>query len=139
MNELSDNHKRAIHSLAQMVEAKLIDLEGFFHTSQLHEPVCTSINNDLTRDEEKEIKQIMQKLYALLSNYCQNYEIKRTELSLKKEILFKTAMLWQELAGADSKSLTHSGKLDEGAKEEFETYTTQMTNLVNELYAVCNN
>ena len=139
MNELSDKHKRVIHSLAQMIEAKLIDLEGFFHTSQLHEPVCTSIYNDLTRDEEKEIKQIIQKIYTLLGNYCVNYEIKRTELSLKKEILFKTAMLWQELSGSGGKSLTNSGKVDEAAKEEFETYTTQITNLVNELYAVCNN
>jgi hypothetical protein len=48
-------------------------------------------------------------------------------------------MLWQELYGADGKSLTNSGKIDETAKAEYETYTSQMTNLVNELYTVCNN
>lgn len=139
MQEFSDKHKRAIHSLARMVETKLIDLEGFFHTADSHVPVCITMVNDLTRGQEKEINQVIQKLYDLLRDYCAKYEIKRTELSLKKEVLFKSAMLWQELAGATGKSLEGYGYFDDRAKNEFDLFSTEMTKLVNEIYTICNN
>ena len=60
-------------------------------------------------------------------------------MSLKKEILFKSAMLWQEFAGATGKSMEGFGHLDDGAKNEFELVSTEMAELVNEHYTICNN
>lgn len=87
MQEFSEKHTRSINSLAQMTEAKLIDLKGLFHGSRNHVPVRTTIVNDLNEEEEVVIKQIIQKLNNLLKDYCTRYNVKQTQLRLKKEIL----------------------------------------------------
>jgi len=130
----SDKHNRDVHSIAQLVEAKLMDMENYFHDAQMHQGVNISVVNDLSPQEEKEVKQLMQNIYHLLRKFSERYEIKPTALSLKKEIGFKAAMLWQEIAGSN---LRGTGTLDPELKEEFEQYTTQLTEMVNMLYLSC--
>ncbi len=138
MKNFSDNHNRAIRSLAQMVEGKITDLEGFFHTVKYHNSVAVSIVNDLSNKELEAISRIIENLHDELQQFCAAYQIERAELSLKRELLFKTAMLWQELSGATGKNMEGYGHFGENSKKEYDQHTSKMTELVNELYAICN-
>ena len=120
------------------MEAKLIDIEGLFDVAENHVPVCISIVNDLSPEEESAIRQIITKLYGLLYDFCIRYEVKQTQPGLKKKFCLRLPLLCQVFAGANSKSSDSSGKLDEKTKKEFDVYATEMTTLINELYAVCN-
>lgn len=131
----SDKHNRAAHSIAQLVEAKLIDMENFFHFEYLHKGVNISIENDLTQQEETDVRQMMQNIHDLLRDFSVHYEIKPTKLSLKKEIGFKAALLWQEIAGTN---LSGAGDVDQALKAEFEHSIVRMTEMVNTLYLLCN-
>jgi len=131
----SDKHNRDAHSIAQLVEAKLIDLENFFHEVNLHKGVNISVENDLTVEEEKEVKQMIQNIYELLKTFSERYEIKPIKLSLKKEIGFNAVLLWQEIAGT---RLDASGDLDKALKDEFENYVARMTEMVDRLSCSAN-
>lgn len=130
----SDKHNRDVHSIAQLVEAKLMDMENYFHDTQMHQGVNISVVNDLSPQEEKDVKQLMNNIYHLLRKFSERYEIKPVALSLKKELGFKAAILWQEIAGSN---LRGTGTLDQELKEEFEQYTTRITEMVNMLYLTC--
>lgn len=130
----SDKHNRDVHSIAQLVEGKLIDMENFFHDYQMHQGVNISVVNDLSPQEEMEVKQLMKNIYNILEQFSEQYEIKPITLSLKKEIGFKAAMLWQEIAGSN---LRGTGTLDPELKEEFQQYITRLTEMVNMLYLTC--
>lgn len=129
----SDQHNRDAHSIAQLIETKLIDMENFFNHSQLQKGVNISIVDDFTPQEERDVKEMMQNIYSFLKEFCERYEIKPSQLSLKKEIGFKAAMLLQEIAGT---SLSRSGELD-ALKNEFDEYSARMTEMVNALYLLC--
>lgn len=133
----SEKHNRAVRSIAQMVEEKLMDVENVLDNTRTHEPISVSIENDLSQAEENEVREIIGNIYALLRQFTEHYEIGLNRFSAKKELAFKAALLWQEISGATGRSMDSYGSLDEAQKEEFEQYTTSMTEMVNDLYLIC--
>jgi len=119
------------------MEEKPSGIENLFRVTRQHEPVNVTVTNDLTDDEERFIQQTIQELYEPLGRFCAHYEIRPLEISLKREIAFKTALLWQEISGATAKSMESYGSLDESLKQEFQQYTSRMTELVNTIYLAC--
>ncbi|QOI96537.1 MAG: hypothetical protein HRU69_03115 [Flammeovirgaceae bacterium] len=134
----SDSHNRAVRSIAQLMEVKLIELENLLRIPDHQKPISMMWVNDLTTEEVRLIKQTIQELFGVLVQFRDHYEIKPVEISLKRDITFKTALLWQEISGATGKNMEGYGSLDKGLKKEFEEYTSRMSALVNTLYQVSN-
>lgn len=130
----SANHNRAARSLAQLVEDKLRDIENAIEDASVAKTVSVSIVNDLTAQELDYVKKAISNAYAFLEKYCEHFEVEPTQRSLKREIVFKAALLWQEVSGATGKSLESYGELSDAEMRAYSQYTTKLTALITDLY-----
>lgn len=134
-NGFKESHQRSFHSLMIVVEDKLQEMEALLCVGpKLSNPELElQIIDDLTALERKVIQENIAAMRRCLEQFANTYQLKKQQRSLKKNLSTKAAFLWEEVSGATFNRLQGYGKVDEENRQQYESYTENMTAIAEKL------
>ncbi|TCK83646.1 hypothetical protein [Albibacterium bauzanense] len=139
--DLKEPQHKSLQSLATVIEEKLQEIEALLCLCSM--PIDNNrqlkIENDLTT-QEKNI--FVNKLAVIRKNtleFAKAYGLTSTESSLKKTLTVKAAFLWEEISGVTFDRLKGYGEIDEGMRQEYESYANSLTDLASDLMHISSN
>jgi hypothetical protein len=134
MQSISENQQNSFRALAHVIESKLQEMQMILiaHRSRMRF-VHIKHKNSLTEEEVKAIEESINKIYDLLENFCNAYNINAEQVDLKTVLMIKANFLWEDASGATAKSLIGYGEVDEKLKIDYEQKVTKMIDEVNNL------
>lgn len=124
--------------LAWVVEEKLMDMEATLTYFENAPDTTMHYNNNVPEEVARLFQLKIQQMRVALQNMAATYHLERKSRNVKKELHAKCAFLWEELSGATFKRLEGYGPVDETERADYEAIVNKMTDLAEEMMALCN-